>query len=168
MRAVMGECGSLGPAGRIACPYHGWEYVHPRGTDLDQNAEQTGCTDDPTYHPQNRYRLDGRLAKATRIKGIRDFNARDYGLVEIPVSLWGGHLAFLHLGGVGGVMAGQQQGEQGESASASPLGHLAPLLEKLEAEHGFAEGMRHVARRTYRLNCNWKVHCCGLGRGRVV
>lgn len=39
MRAVMGECGSLGPAGRIACPYHGWEYVHPRGTDLDQNAE---------------------------------------------------------------------------------------------------------------------------------
>jgi hypothetical protein len=25
MRAVMGDCGSLGPAGRIACPYHGWE-----------------------------------------------------------------------------------------------------------------------------------------------
>lgn len=27
MRAVMGECGSLGPNGKIACPYHGWEYV---------------------------------------------------------------------------------------------------------------------------------------------
>lgn len=39
MRALIGECGSLGPNGRIACPYHGWEY-----------------------------RLDGRLAKATRLK----------------------------------------------------------------------------------------------------
>lgn len=110
----------------------------------------------PAHHPQpnqNRYRLDGRLAKATRIKGIKDFNARDYGLVEIPVSLWGGHLVFLHLGGVGQGAAQQQEQEE----QPSRLGHLAPLLERLEAEHGFSEGMRHVARRTYRLNCNWKV-----------
>lgn len=114
----------------------------------------------PARHPptQNRYRLDGRLAKATRIKGIKDFNARDYGLVEISVSLWGGHLVFLHLGGVGQGAAPQQE-QQGQP---SRLGHLAPLLERLEAEHGFSEGMRHVARRTYRLNCNWKVRVWAL------
>jgi hypothetical protein len=80
--------------------------------------------------------------------------------VEIPVSLWGGHLIFLHLDRVG---AGtpqreqQQEEEEGEAAPAAALGHLAPLLERLEGEHGFSAGMRHVARRTYSVNCNWKV-----------
>lgn len=53
------------PSLQLVCGYHGWTY-----------------------------RLDGRLTKATRIKGIRDFNARDYGLVEIPLREWG-HLLFL-------------------------------------------------------------------------
>jgi hypothetical protein len=55
------------------------------------------------------YRLDGRLTKATRIKGIRDFNARDYGLVEIPLKEWGHLLCLKFHKGRGG------QGASGES-----------------------------------------------------
>lgn len=153
MRALMGECGSLGAHGKIACPYHGWEYVSRVYVvsvclSVCGHAPKTPSTHH--HKSTNRYKLDGRLAKATRIKGIKAFRAQDYGLVEIPVSVWGGHLIFLHLDRVGGE---EQSPMEGES-----LPHLAPLLARLEAEDGsFGEGMRHVARRTYRLHCNWKV-----------
>lgn len=130
-----------------------------RSTAIKEAFNPFHQTQPPTQTNQkNRYRLDGRLAKATRIKGIQDFNARDYGLVEIPVSLWGRHLVFLHLDRVGKQASSQGPGAA-EAASSAALAHLDPLLQRLEAEHGpFGDGaMRHVARRTYRLNCNWKV-----------
>lgn len=136
-----------------------------RSTAINEAFNPFHQTQPPTQTNQkNRYRLDGRLAKATRIKGIQDFNARDYGLVEIPVSLWGGHLVFLHLNRVGKQASSQGPGAaaaaaSSASSSSAALAHLDPLLQRLEAEHGsFGDGaMRHVARRTYRLNCNWKV-----------
>lgn len=43
------------------------------------------------------YALDGRLRKATRLAGIRNFRAADHGLVPISIGVWGRFL-FLHLG----------------------------------------------------------------------
>ena len=46
---------------RLVCPYHGWTYS-----------------------------LDGRLRRATRLKGIKDFKATQFGLVPIQVvEKWG-------------------------------------------------------------------------------
>jgi hypothetical protein len=36
------------------------------------------------------------------------------------------------------------------------LEHLDPLLTRLEGA-GFSEGLRYVARRSYTIQCNWKV-----------
>ena len=57
-----------GCAERFTCPYHGWTYS-----------------------------LDGRLEKATRLGGIKDFKPKDNGLVPIRVQTWG-HLIFAQLG----------------------------------------------------------------------
>ena len=45
---------------RFECPYHGWTYS-----------------------------TSGRLTKATRLKGIQDFSAKNFGLVPINVEQWG-------------------------------------------------------------------------------
>ncbi len=112
MRLVAGDQGRLNKP-VLACPYHGWEY-----------------------------RLDGRLAKATRVAGIKDFAPKDYGLVEIPVQTWG-PLLFLEFG-----RAGKKRREE----EKDPLAHLKPLQAQLDAEHGFfSTGLRHVERRSYRV-----------------
>ena len=49
------------------CPYHGWTYG-----------------------------LDGRLTKALRLKGIKDFKARDFGLKPVAVAEFG-PLVFINL-----------------------------------------------------------------------
>jgi hypothetical protein len=40
----------------------------------------------------------GRLVKATRLKGIKDFKATQFGLHPIALDVWG-HFVFLHLQG---------------------------------------------------------------------
>jgi choline monooxygenase len=50
------------------CPYHGWTYS-----------------------------TTGRLTKATRLKGIKDFRAKDMGLKPVDVATWG-PLVFVRLG----------------------------------------------------------------------
>lgn len=40
----------------------------------------------------------GRLIKATRLKGIKDFKASQYGLHPIQLDTWG-HMVFIHLQG---------------------------------------------------------------------
>jgi choline monooxygenase len=54
---------------KLVCEYHGWEY-----------------------------KLDGRLSKAVGLKGIKNFRAMDYGLIEIPLKVWG-PLVMLNFGG---------------------------------------------------------------------
>ena len=53
--------------------------------------------------------LDGRLKKATRVKGIEGFRAADNGLVPMKVDTWG-QLVFVR-------MAGQQAGAPGARAT---------------------------------------------------
>ena len=48
------------PFFRFECPYHGWTYS-----------------------------TSGRLTKATRLKGIQDFSAKNFGLIPIAVEKWG-------------------------------------------------------------------------------
>lgn len=123
MRLVAGDKGRLDKT-TLACPYHGWEY-----------------------------RLDGRLAKATRIMGIQNFAPKDYGLIEIPLHTWG-PLVFLQFGRrAGKSSSGSSSGEGGvvEWEGRDSLAHLTPLRERLDAEFGFSTGLRHVARRMYRL-----------------
>jgi choline monooxygenase len=55
----------------IQCCYHGWTYA-----------------------------LDGKLIKATKLKGIKDFKPKDFGLHEVPLCVWGPFL-FIHMGPVG-------------------------------------------------------------------
>ena len=52
--------GQCGQVDKFTCPYHGWEY-----------------------------QLNGRLSKATSLKGIKNFKAKENGLKEIPVTEWG-------------------------------------------------------------------------------
>ncbi|TFJ81314.1 hypothetical protein NSK_007275 [Nannochloropsis salina CCMP1776] len=121
MRLVAEDAGRVGQT-VLTCPYHGWEY-----------------------------RLDGRLAKATRVAGIRDFAPKDYGLLEIPLWTWG-PLVFLRFG-----QADNEAPHVVGKDGSHPLAYLEPLLERLDAEHGFSSGLRHVRRRRYRVQCNHKV-----------
>ena len=56
-----------GSVEKLKCPYHGWTYG-----------------------------LDGRLNKALRLKGIKDFKARDFGLKPVAVAEFG-PLVFINL-----------------------------------------------------------------------
>jgi choline monooxygenase len=96
--------------------------------------------------------LDGRLSRATRIGGIKDFNAKDFGLWEIECKEWGPIVKIL-LGGEA----------RGHCASEEQLGGLRETLKTA----GFSQGLTHVARKSYTLNCNWKVRtwCCIQTRG---
>ncbi|XP_078578643.1 uncharacterized protein LOC144863397 isoform X2 [Branchiostoma floridae x Branchiostoma japonicum] len=87
------------------------------------------------------YGLDGRLTKPTKLRGIKNFTARGNGLKPIAVRTWG-PLVFLRLDGY------PDEDEYDQK--------VLPLMLELE-EMGFSSGMRHICRRQYQLNCNWKL-----------
>ena len=92
--------GTCGVAERLVCPYHGWEYD-----------------------------LDGRLARATRLSGIRGFSASDYGLVRVPSAVYGGFV-FVHTGGaLMGSSSQAVEGKEGQSADAQACGRGATAPE---------------------------------------
>eukprot|EP00891_Asterochloris_glomerata_P005610 jgi/Astpho2/5610/Aster-02862 len=94
----------------FVCPYHNWTYG-----------------------------LDGRLQQATKLKGIRNFSARDNGLKPVHVEQLG-PLWFFHLG------------KQRPEPIGHTLGQAVPVLK----EAGILDvGLTHVASRTYHLN--WHV-----------
>jgi len=105
-----------GCANEFICPYHGWTYT-----------------------------LDGRLKKATRLKGIKNFRARDNGLLPIKIDTLG-PLIFIFPGS-------DDQGR--EESLSSWLGGDADEIQK----RGFLDDLRHVFSRKYVVNANWKVVC---------
>lgn len=115
-----------GPHGEavLACSYHGWQY----GVE------------------------DGRLRKATRLKGIEGFKASTIRLAEVSVEVVGPFI-FAHLSPVHSTIT---------SAVASPpppppaRAHLQQLHSILSPSH--YTSLVHCTRRTYRLRCNWKVY----------
>lgn len=85
------------------------------------------------------YGLDGHLINAPETKGLDDFDPKAYGLVPIAVDTWG-PLVFIAL-----------------TDRARPLHEdLAPL--KTELDDMAFETLTFVERRSYKLDCNWKVY----------
>jgi choline monooxygenase len=99
-----------------------------------------GCTESLVcpYHGWT-YGLDGRLTKAPELGAVKDFDRDAFGLVPMAVESWC-DLLFINM--------------------AKNPSRLAPQLLKLErrlrAMH--ADKLKFVARRKYRLACNWKVY----------
>jgi choline monooxygenase len=84
------------------------------------------------------YDLAGRLRGTPEFDGVADFRREDNGLPALAVDVWG-PLAWVHL-----------------VPSPEPLRpFLAPLPDRAAALG--LEALRFVARREYRLACNWKV-----------
>jgi choline monooxygenase len=85
------------------------------------------------------YGLDGALRSAPNMGAIRDFERERFGLPGVPVEAWG-PLVFLH-----------------PDRPERPLGQeLSPLLERL-GTFGL-DRLRHVQRRSYPIECDWKVY----------
>lgn len=97
------------------------------------NAEDMVCP----YHGWT-YALDGRLTSAPELGGVRDFDRDCFGLVPMHVAEWG-RLVFIN-----------------RSENPRPIGEeLAELGTRLA--HMDLDRLRFVERRSYRLQCNWKV-----------
>lgn len=107
-------CGKL-PANRITCPYHGWQYT-----------------------------LDGKLSKATFMKGCKNFKASDNGLIPIAMDTLGPWV-FLKLGA--------EKGTQPTIFTDQPdmVKYHSLLLQK------DYDKLVHVKNKKYKLKCNWKV-----------
>lgn len=87
--------------------------------------------------------LDGRLLKATRLRGIEEFRASQHGLVPLDVCMWGPLVFVRPTRGSGDVGAWLGEG------SAAALGCGIDGL----------KSMRLVGRRTWQVPSNWKVVC---------
>ncbi|KAL3161039.1 hypothetical protein ABBQ38_009422 [Trebouxia sp. C0009 RCD-2024] len=99
---------------QFACPYHGWVYG-----------------------------LDGRLQKASKLKGIKNFKASEMGLLPVSADTWGG-FAFIQAGKDRAMSLKDWLGSGGDAMQRAGIS---------------LTGMRHVHSRTYHLHCNWKVFC---------
>lgn len=100
-----------GVTDRFTCGYHGWQYD-----------------------------LQGRLRKATRLKGIEGFKAADAGLRPMRAEMWG---PFIFIAHDQSVPLDKWLGEGG----AALLPRVSP------------PDFVHVGQREYTLRCNWKVFC---------
>jgi len=103
-------CGE-GCTDQFVCPYHGWTYA-----------------------------LNGRLTKALRLRGIKDFKAKDFGLKPIQVAEMG-PLIFINL--------------DSEVTADSLMDKFSLPHQKL-AEKNYTD-MGWVKRVEYPMECNWKV-----------
>lgn len=103
-------------------------------------ADGEGCAREFVcpYHGWT-YRLDGRLRSAPRLGAVKYFNREDYGLVEIDLDRWGPFL-WLRL----------------DRSGPSLADWCKPLARFLSP--GDLESLKFVTRRTYEIECNWKVY----------
>jgi choline monooxygenase len=120
-------CEGEGNATSFVCPYHQWTY-----------------------------NLDGRLIKATRLKGIEGFSAAKVHLPSYRVDTWG-PLVFVNLT--------NSSATDISDPLQRPLADQVKESEKiLEENGGWEEGevpwrsLGHVKRRIYEIGCNWKVY----------
>ncbi|KAI3841331.1 hypothetical protein MKW98_007812 [Papaver atlanticum] len=105
----------------FVCPYHGWTYG-----------------------------LDGALLKATRIKGIQDFNVNEFGLIALQVASWG-PFVLINLG----EHILQPQLIAIKTVGSEWLGNCSEIF----SANGVDSSLSYVARREYIIECNWKVFC---------
>lgn len=114
--AVMCDEGAGKTNGRITCPYHGWQYS-----------------------------LDGRLAKAVKMKGCENFSPKDFSLHSLPVEKVGPWL-FVNLSAAG----------QTDSTSFKDHPDTKQVYTMLE-NSGY-EKLTYVTSKSYEIKCNWKVY----------
>jgi glycine betaine catabolism A len=93
----------------VVCPYHAWSY-----------------------------RLDGRLRKAPGFDELHDFEAGDFGLVELPAEEWHGYI-FVDASGGDGPLSVHMQG-------------LEEIIAPYEPER-----LRVAGRHEYEVAANWKI-----------
>ncbi|KAH6837914.1 choline monooxygenase [Perilla frutescens var. hirtella] len=94
------------------------------------------------------YGLDGTLVKATRITGIKNFKANEMGLVPLRVAIWGPFVLINF-----GVKSNDSPNLKG--VGNEWLGDAAEIM----SANGVDTSLKYVCRRTYMLECNWKVFC---------
>ena len=97
------------------------------------NAEVLICP----YHGWA-YRLDGTLRRAPRLGQLSNFDVKEFGLKPVRLEVWGG-LMFVHFGDPTGGVAEYYKG-----------------IERFLSTDDLAS-LKYVGRKTYELECNWKV-----------
>jgi choline monooxygenase len=85
------------------------------------------------------YNLEGELRGMTEFDGVKNFDRADNGLVPVRVETWE-NFVFVNLDSI-----------------AEPLCDFLGALVKLAKPLGFGD-LQFVERRSYTLNCNWKVY----------
>jgi phenylpropionate dioxygenase-like ring-hydroxylating dioxygenase large terminal subunit len=102
---------------KFKCPYHGWE-----------------------FNP------DGKLTKATNVKGMRDFRTRQFDLRPISIRSLG-PIAFLNFG------------DHDAAKNAAFVENSRLLSDRLTSSgyQGDLQDVELVETRLYTLKCNWKV-----------
>jgi choline monooxygenase len=111
------------------CRHHAAQVMSGAGC-----AESLVCP----YHGWT-YGLDGRLLKAPELGPVKDFDRASFGLVPMAVESWC-DLLFICMA-------------KAPSPLSPQLTELATRLRAMEVDR-----LQFVARRTYRLACNWKVY----------
>ncbi|XP_072981961.1 choline monooxygenase, chloroplastic isoform X3 [Typha latifolia] len=96
------------------------------------------------------YRLDGELLKATRISGIKNFRKNDFGLIPIKVATWG---PFVLISLDQNILS--QQNTVEDIVGKEWLGSTSNLL----STNRIDSSLKHICRREYTIECNWKVFC---------
>ena len=107
-------------------------------------TDGAGCTHEfqCPYHGWV-YRNDGTLKKAPKLGAAKNFHPRDYGLMELPVAEWGPLVAI------------RLTPKHSQPSDAFPQLSFPELHEQFE-ESGWNE-LVFVERRSWDINCNWKV-----------
>ncbi|KAF8033662.1 hypothetical protein BT93_C0059 [Corymbia citriodora subsp. variegata] len=105
----------------FVCPYHGWTYA-----------------------------LNGALLRATRIKGIRNFDVKEFGLIPLKVATWG---PFVLLNFEKDVSPNQEV--ESDIAAKEWTGSCVDIL----GNSCIDPSLTYLCRREYTLECNWKVFC---------
>jgi choline monooxygenase len=118
----------------LQCPYHGWQF-----------------------------NLDGKLTKATNLKGIRDFSPKAYGLKAIPVEQLG-PIVFLHFGSQEGATNGSRKQQEQHDIFISNRQLFSSRLEESGFHRDFGD-LDLIESRQYTVQCNWKVVCDNYGDG---
>ncbi|XP_072978603.1 choline monooxygenase, chloroplastic isoform X1 [Typha angustifolia] len=115
---------------------------------LASGSGQKSCFECP-YHGWT-YRLDGELLKATRISGIKNFRKKDFGLIPIKVATWG---PFVLISLDQNILS--QQNTVEDIVGKEWLGSTSNLL----STNRIDSSLKHICRREYTIECNWKVFC---------
>lgn len=121
------------------CSHHGAALIPPQAPQTGVCSQLVCC-----YHGWT-FDLHGRLLKATRTKGIKNFKPREWGLREIPVQQWGPFL-FLWFGE-----------PEAKSSLTELLQPFSDWLEHYNYNRDIGHRMVYHSSRTYELNCNWKI-----------